>query len=81
MHAMLVAGQRHDVAQLAERRQQRGPLRTQAHGIDAQAAGGQLGFAHLQVGGGIARAQFRLLAAQGLPGLVERAALGCLGLG
>ncbi|MNN38526.1 hypothetical protein D3C81_1525270 [compost metagenome] len=72
MHAMLVAGQRHDVAQLAQRRQQAGPLRAQAHRIDAQAAGGELGLADGQALGGIPGTQARLFGTQALPGLVER---------
>lgn len=54
--AMLVAGQRHDRPQFAERRQQGGPVRPQAHGIDADPAGDQLAFADLQQRGGVARA-------------------------
>ncbi|MCY1187761.1 hypothetical protein D9M73_287820 [compost metagenome] len=69
---MFVAGQRHDVTQFAQSRQQAGPVRTQAHGINTQAAGGQLGFTDGQALGGIPRAQARLLGKQGLPGLVER---------
>ncbi|MNT56510.1 hypothetical protein D3C72_1938150 [compost metagenome] len=71
MHAVFVAGQRHDVTQLAQCRQQCLPLRAQTHGIDAQAAGGQFGFADTELGGGIAGAQARLLGAQLLPLLVK----------
>jgi hypothetical protein len=71
MHAVLIARQRHDRAQLAEGRQQRGPFRAQAHGIDAEAAGGQLGLAHIQVLRGIAGAQARFLGTQRLPGAVQ----------
>ncbi|MNO87780.1 hypothetical protein D3C76_792070 [compost metagenome] len=78
VHAVLVAGQRHDRAQLAEGRQQRAPFRAQAHGVHPEAAGDQFGLAHLQAQRGVAGAQVRLLGAQGLPGTIK---LGSVRLG
>ncbi|MCY1543239.1 hypothetical protein D9M68_790470 [compost metagenome] len=71
VHAVLVAGQRHHIAQLAQSGQQASPFRTQAHGVDAETAGRQLGFTDRQVLGGIARTHARLLATQRLPGLIK----------
>jgi len=71
MHAGLVAGQRHHLAELAERRQQSRPVSTQTHGIHAQAAGRQLALADTQLRRGIPGPQVRLLGAQVLPGGIQ----------
>ncbi|MCY1435848.1 hypothetical protein D9M71_519560 [compost metagenome] len=71
MHAMLVAGQRHDRAQLAQCRQQFLPVRTQAQRIHTQAAGSQFTLAHLEALRCVARAHMRLLGAQVLPGTIK----------
>ncbi|MCY1309080.1 hypothetical protein D9M70_591370 [compost metagenome] len=80
MHAMLVAGQRHDRAQLAKGRQQRIPLRAQTHGVHPDTAGNQFGLAHIQALRGIAGTHVRLLGAQALPGAIKLGS-GLLGRG
>ena len=80
VHAMLVAGQRHDRAQIPQRREQPVDVTGQAHHtLAVDARGHQMRLAHAQLLGQIADAAFRIPGAgiaQALRRAVERGHLG-----